>query len=123
MSTLDQAIETQLKNIEIKAGKPRGELKSLLRATGLTKHTELREHAQSTFGLGHGDANALVHFACASSGTFAFEGKSDDAVLDEIYTSAKAALRQAKRINSGRLFFSLLKPWEGNQYPNLQACV
>ena len=93
MSTLDQAIETQLKNIEIKAGKPRGELKSLLRATGLTKHTELREHAQSTFGLGHGDANALVHFACASSGTFAFEGKSDDAVLDEIYTSAKAALR------------------------------
>ena len=93
MSTLDQAIETQLKNIEIKAGKLRGELKSLLRATGLTKHTELREHAQSTFGLGHGDANALVHFACASSATFTFDGKSDNDVLDEIYTGPKAPLR------------------------------
>ena len=43
MSTLDQAIETQLKNIELKAGKSRDELKTLLLATGLTKHTELRE--------------------------------------------------------------------------------
>ncbi len=93
MSTLDQAIETQLKNIETKTSTTRDKLKTLLLATSLTKHSELREHAKSTFGLGYGDANALVHFACASSGTFAFDGKSDNDVLDEIYTGPKAPLR------------------------------
>ncbi|WP_395146534.1 DUF5655 domain-containing protein [Armatimonas sp.] len=93
MSSLDQAIETQLKNIETKTGTSRDELKATLLKTGLTKHSELRTHAQATFGLGHGDANALVHFACASSGNFAAEGKSDDTVLDEMYTGPKATLR------------------------------
>ena len=93
MSILDQAIETQLKNIETKTGKSRDTLQTILLQTGLAKHGELRTHAQAIFGLGHGDANALVHFVCASSGTFAAEGKSDDTVLDEIYTGIKAALR------------------------------
>ena len=93
MSTLDKAIETQLKNIETKTGKSRNTLQAMLLQTGLTKHGELRTHAQSAFGLGHGDANALVHFACASSGNFAAEGKSGDTVLDEIYTGPKAVLR------------------------------
>ncbi|WP_309716127.1 DUF5655 domain-containing protein [Armatimonas sp.] len=93
MSILDQAIETQLKNIEAKTGTSRDTLQTQLLQTGLTKHADLRTHAQSTFELGYGDANALVHFACASSGNFAAEGKSGDAVLDEIYAGPKAVLR------------------------------
>ena len=44
-------------------------------------------------GLGHGDANTLVHVILKSDGTRAAEGKSDDAVLDEIYSGAKTAFR------------------------------
>jgi hypothetical protein len=44
-------------------------------------------------GLGHGDANALVHAVFESDGTRAAEGKSDDAVLDEIYSGPKSTFR------------------------------
>ena len=44
-------------------------------------------------GLGHGDANSLVHAILQSDGTRAAEGKSEDAVLDEIYSGAKAGFR------------------------------
>ena len=95
MGILDQAVETQLKNIEVKAGKSRQELTLSLLASGLTRHSELREHAMSQFGLGYGDANALVHFALKSDGTRDAQERSltDTAVLDEIYTGPKAALR------------------------------
>ena len=93
MSTLDQARETQIKNIETKTGQSRNSLKTLLLQTNLTKHTELLEHAKSAFGLSHGDANALVHFARESDGTRAAEGKSEDTLLDELYAGPKAALR------------------------------
>ena len=93
MSTLDQARESQMTNIESRAGKPREELRSLLLQTGLTKHTELLNHAKSAFGLSHGDANALVHFARESDGQRAAEGKSEEDLLDELYAGPKTALR------------------------------
>jgi len=95
MGTLDQAVETQLKNIEAKTGKNRQELTAILLASGLTRHSELREYGMSQLGLGHGDANALVHFALKSDGSRDAEsrGLSEDAVLDEIYSGPKASLR------------------------------
>jgi hypothetical protein len=48
---------------------------------------------KDTLGLGHGDANALVHAILESDGTRAAAGKSEDAVLDEIYAGAKARFR------------------------------
>lgn len=44
-------------------------------------------------GLGHGDANTLVHVVLQSDGTRAAEGKSEGEVLDEIYSGKKAGLR------------------------------
>ncbi len=95
MGTLDQAVETQLKNIEAKTGKNRQELTAILLTSGLTRHSELREFGMNQLGLGHGDANALVHFALKSDGSRDAEsrGLSEDAVLDEIYSGPKAALR------------------------------
>jgi hypothetical protein len=45
--------------------------------------------------MGHGDANTLVHHVLKSDGTSAAEsaGKSPTAVLDEIYSGARASLR------------------------------
>ncbi len=95
MSTLDQARETQLKNIQAKTGKTLDQLRVHVQKSGLSKHGEIRTMLQKDFGLGYGDANSLVHFALQSDGQSAAEAKgaSTGDVLDEIYTGPKAALR------------------------------
>ena len=95
MSTLDQARETQLKNIQAKTGKSLAELTALIQNSGLTKHGEIREMLMRELGLGYGDATMLVHFALQTDGQTAAEAKgaSIDDVVNEIYSGAKADLR------------------------------
>jgi hypothetical protein len=93
MSSLDQAVQTQINNIQKKTGKSLDELAAIMKNSGLTKHGEIRDMFKTKLGLGHGDANTLVHVLQKSDGERAAEGKSTDAVLDEIYTGAKAAQR------------------------------
>ena len=93
MSTLDKAVQTQLDNIQKKTGMSLKELSNFAKKSGLTKHGELRDMFKEKLGLGHGDANSLVHAILQSDGTRAAEGKSGDAVLDEIYSGAKAGFR------------------------------
>ena len=93
MSSLDQARDTQLKNIEAKTGQTLAQLRTLLAGSGLAKHGELRSFAMEKLGLGYGDANTLVHLALASDGQSAAAGKSDADVLAEIYADKKAPLR------------------------------
>jgi Domain of unknown function (DUF5655)/Domain of unknown function (DUF4287) len=95
MNTVDKAIETQIKNIQTKTGKTLDQLGELLRKSGFTKHGELRDFAKREFGLGHGDANTLVHTVLKSDGASAAAatGASTDDVLAEIYSGPKAALR------------------------------
>jgi len=93
MSSLDKAIQTQLDNIQKKTGRSLDELATFVKKSGLSKHGEIRDMLQGKLGLGHGDANMLVHHVLKSDGTSAAEGKSVDAVLDEIYTGAKAGFR------------------------------
>ncbi|MDQ3005819.1 MAG: DUF4287 domain-containing protein, partial [Chloroflexota bacterium] len=93
MSTLDKAFQTQIDNIQKKTGKSLDELATIVKKSGLTKHGEIRDMLKQKLGLGHGDANSLVHAVFQSDGQRAAEGKSTDAVLDEIYTGAKAGQR------------------------------
>jgi Domain of unknown function (DUF5655)/Domain of unknown function (DUF4287) len=93
MSNLDQAIQTQINNIQKKTGKTLDELAAIAKKSGLTKHGELRDMFKEKLGLGYGDANSLVHAIFESDGTRAAEGKSSDAVLNEIYSGAKASFR------------------------------
>jgi hypothetical protein len=93
MSSLDKAVQTQLNNIQTKTGKSLAELESIVRKSRLTKHGEIRDYLKQELGLGHGDANALVHAILKSDGTRAADGKSEDAVLDDIYGGAKAGFR------------------------------
>ena len=93
MSSLDKAFQTQLDNIQKKTGKSLDELTAIIEKSGLTKHGEIRDYLKRELGLGHGDANALVHAVFQSDGQRAAEGKSAAAVLDEIYTGAKAGMR------------------------------
>ena len=93
MSSLDKAIQTQLDNIQKKTGKSLDELAGVIRKSGLTRHGELRDYLKRELGLGHGDANALVHAVLQSDGQRQAEGRSSDQVLDEIYSGAKAHMR------------------------------
>jgi hypothetical protein len=93
MSALDQAVQTQIDNIQKKTGKSLDELAAIVKNSGLTKHGEIRDMLKRELGLGHGDANALVHVVLQSDGTRAAEGKFMDAVLDEIYSGAKSGFR------------------------------
>ena len=93
MSSLDKAFQTQLDNIQKKTGRSFDELAAIVKKSGLTKHGEIRDMLKEKLGLGYGDANALVHAVLQSDGQRAAEGKSTDAVLDEIYTGAKAGMR------------------------------
>jgi uncharacterized protein DUF5655/uncharacterized protein DUF4287 len=93
MSSIDKATQTQLDNIQKKTGKSLDQLADIVRKSGLTKHGEIRDYLKRELGLGHGDANTLVHVVLQSDGQRAAEGKSADQVLDEIYTGAKAHMR------------------------------
>ena len=61
MSSLDKAFQTQLDNIQKKTGKSLDELAAIVKKSGLTKHGEIRDMLKEKLGLGHGDANSLVH--------------------------------------------------------------
>jgi hypothetical protein len=93
MSSPDKAIQTQLDNIQKKTGKSLDELTTIVRNSGLTKHGEIRDYLKRELSLGHGDANTLVHTVLQSDGQRAAEGRSEEAVLDEIYSGAKAHMR------------------------------
>ncbi len=67
MSLVDQATETQLSNIEKKTGKNRAALAREFLAQGLSKHGEMVSWVKAACGLGHGDANALVHVSRQSA--------------------------------------------------------
>ena len=93
MSSLDKAMQTQLDNIQKKTGRSLDELAGIIEKSGLTKHGEIRDYLKRELGLGHGDANALVHVVLQSDGQRAAEGKSSDQVLDEMYSGAKGHMR------------------------------
>ena len=93
MSILDQAVQTQLSNIQKKTGKTIEEFAAIVKKSGLSKHGEIREMLVRDFRLGYGDANALVHAVQRSDGTRSAQGKPLGEVLDEIYAGTKASLR------------------------------
>lgn len=95
MGSVEDAIATQLKNIEKKTGKSLAELAVLVKGSGKSKHGEIRDWLKSELGLGHGDANSLVHHVLKSDGASAAaeKGSSTDDVVAELYSGPKAALR------------------------------
>jgi hypothetical protein len=93
MNTVDSAIETQIKNIQTRTGKSLDELFGHIGKSGLTKHGEIRDMLKRDLGMGHGDANTLVHtYMKSAEGSEAGAAASGD-LLDQIYSGGKADLR------------------------------
>ncbi len=89
MADLDKALETQLANIEKKTGKTIAELTRMVLESSLEKHGEMVALLKSDLGMGHGDANTLVHIARGNS----TRGASGGDALSTLYTDKKAHLR------------------------------
>jgi predicted transport protein len=95
MADLDKATATQLSNIEKRTGKSIGELTTVVRNSGLSKHGELVAMLKAELGMGHGDANLLVHVvrnAGKEGGQGTGAGSLTD-ILDNLYAGKKAPLR------------------------------
>ena len=94
MDAVEQAFQTQLKNIQTKTGKTSDQLFALARKSGLSKHGEIRDFYKRELGLGHGDANSLTKFYLAQgSGTAPGATAAPVETADELYIGSKAALR------------------------------
>lgn len=89
---IDKALATQLANIEKRTGKTLAQLTTIVKNSGLSRHGELVAMLKQDLGMGHGDANTLVHYALKSAGPNAGDVATPD-VLDAIYTGAKTGLR------------------------------
>lgn len=90
MNSVDKATQTQLANIQTKTGKTLDQLYADIRASGLTKHSEIRDMLKTKWGLGHGDANAL---GLAYKKTVEIPQPASSDLLDDIYAGPKAELR------------------------------
>lgn len=60
MNVVDDATQTQLRNIQTRTGKTLDELFALIRESGLAKQGQILQMPKRDVGMGHGDANALA---------------------------------------------------------------
>lgn len=90
MSSVDEATQTQIRNIEAQTGQSLDELIATGLATGATKHKELQAYFTETYGLTYGNANVVAIFARDR-----LKGASGEEAnfVDAQYEGKKAALR------------------------------
>ena len=90
MSSVDEATQTQIRNIEAQTGHSLVELIATGLATGATKHKALQAFFTETYGLTYGNANVVAIFARDR-----LKGASGEEAnfVDAQYEGKKAALR------------------------------
>ena len=89
MSILDQAVETQLKNIQTRTGRTVDQLAAMVQKSGFSQHSEIRDMFHREMGLGYGDATTLTDAVLRSDVTRAAE--VDEALigwLEQAYDNA-----------------------------------
>ena len=89
---VEKAKANQLANIETRTGKKLSELVKLIKVSGLERHGEVVAMLKSKLGMGHGDANAIAHYAKSDSQPTESTASLDEAI-DALYSGTKADLR------------------------------
>jgi hypothetical protein len=90
MSSVDEATQTQIRNIEAQTGKSLDELIQSGLASAITKHKELQAFLTNEYGLTFGNANVLAIFTRDKMKGAAGE---EENFVDAQYADKKAALR------------------------------
>lgn len=89
MADIEKALASQVRNVEARTGKSIADLTLIVKASGLTKHSEIIAELKSSLGLGHGDANMVARLAKEAGQPP--ENSVDP--LDALYVGPKASLR------------------------------
>ena len=95
MSTVDEGLEAQIRNIEQRYGKPLNEWIALVKESDLTKHTDIVAMLKSQYGMSHGSAHRVAlkaREADAASIVKAAEASGRDPIT-ELYSGKKAGLK------------------------------
>ena len=90
MSSAEEGIAAQVRNIETRYGKPMAEWFDLIAASGLAKHTEVVAMLKAEYGMAHGAAHRVSLLARQAT---APAPASAAGALDALYTGKKADLR------------------------------
>jgi hypothetical protein len=106
MSSPEQALASQLRNIEAKTGQDLAALRAAIAASGKARHGEVRAWVMETYGLGYGDANTLAHAAAGGKGMSDAPRPADADPLADIYTGRKAHLRAVHEA-----LLAAIQPW------------
>jgi hypothetical protein len=88
MATIDDALRTQIRNIEQATGRSMAEWRALVESSGKAKHGEVLAWLKTEHGLTHGNANRVAIEALRGP-----SAPTGEALVDTIYTGPKAALR------------------------------
>jgi hypothetical protein len=92
MSTVEQGLQAQIRNIEATYGKPMSEWIAIISASGLTKHTEVVAMLKRDYGMTHGAAHR-VSLVARQNAAEAVAGDQDGDPVSALYTGKKASLR------------------------------
>ena len=96
MPVVEEALRTQVRNIEAQSGRSMAEWTRLIQERGLTKHGEIVAWLKSKHGMTHGNANRVALIArdpAAGAGRAAGATPTDDDPAAALYTGKKADLR------------------------------
>jgi hypothetical protein len=88
MSSLDDQIRTQIRNIEAATGRSMADWTALVGASGRSKHGEIVAWLKAEHAFSHGNANRVAIEALRGP-----EAPAGDALVDRIYSGPKQALR------------------------------
>lgn len=90
MVSAEDGIASQIRNIEERYGKPISDWITLIRASGLTKHTEVVAFLKADHGMSHGAAHRVSLTDREADGD---KPASVDEITDTLYAGRKAGLR------------------------------
>jgi hypothetical protein len=96
MATVQDGLNSQVRNIEARYGKSMDEWAALIAASGRTKHPEVIALLKAEYGMSHGDANRVSLVARDLAAAAAGQGTaelSDTQWTDELYAGQKSAMR------------------------------
>jgi Domain of unknown function (DUF5655)/Domain of unknown function (DUF4287) len=91
MATVDEALQTQIRNIEATYGKPMPEWFAIIAASGKTKHPDVVGMLKTTYGMTHGSAHRVSLLARQAATPPTGDQGADPA--DALYLGPKTHLR------------------------------
>lgn len=92
MTSAEEGIAAQIRNLEARYGKPLQEWFGIIAASGLTRHAEVVAMLKADYGMAHGAAHRVSLLSRQPAATAAAPA-SPGALADALYTGRKAALR------------------------------